>query len=459
LNNRSNGQNNNNNNGNNGNNHPCQRTGAVNYLNFEEDYEYNYENEEEWYKEDDEEFETYIVTIHSRSAPYDKNNKNKCPKFSESRKEEELRAPFTQQTTTFTQPIEADTSMTDAPPSKRKVKTKLVPASIENVNEFDIAKYISNLLCGLSIGQASAQLPVYCKGLMQSVRRKREKIENNYIGENYYGDSNSENNTPTTAAKCEFYIKNQSVIIVIDSGAAVSIMTKAMMNSLGLKIQNSSDYVIRTANGTKIHSLREIKDLPLTIKGLIVKTSVQVIDSTDSIFILGNNWMRNVKAALDWQGRKLTINHKGRTVTMPVVFSIPKPTRTYVYNSEESEEEYEYEELKETPIYYSDFLSDEDLEFNPWEDEVSPTYTLEEENLKEKENPALFLIQAEIYKGEKANSNLHLRPLEYNQQIQFQQLFKDYADICAQSQIEIGRTNITKHCIITQDAVPISQSP
>jgi hypothetical protein len=47
LNNRSNGQNSNNNNGNNGNNRPRQRTGAVNYLNFEEDYEYDYESEEE----------------------------------------------------------------------------------------------------------------------------------------------------------------------------------------------------------------------------------------------------------------------------------------------------------------------------------------------------------------------------------------------------------------------------
>jgi hypothetical protein len=52
-----------------------------------------------------------------------------------------------------------------------------------------------------------------------------------------------------------------------------------------------------------------------------------------------------------------------------------------------------------------------------------------------------------------------LRPLEYNQQTQFQQLLKDYADICAQSQTEIGQTNITKHRIIIQDAVPISQPP
>jgi hypothetical protein len=80
LNNRSNGQNNNNNNGNSRNNRPRQRTGAVNYLNFEEDYEYDHEDEE-WYEEDYEEFETYTVMTRSRSAPYNKNNKINVQNF------------------------------------------------------------------------------------------------------------------------------------------------------------------------------------------------------------------------------------------------------------------------------------------------------------------------------------------------------------------------------------------
>jgi len=36
--------------------------------------------------------------------------------------------------------------------SKKKSKRKLKPAPIENVNEFDIAQYISDLPCGLTIG-------------------------------------------------------------------------------------------------------------------------------------------------------------------------------------------------------------------------------------------------------------------------------------------------------------------
>src|SRR4051812_25496052 len=98
--------------------------------------------------------------------------------------------------------------------AKRRIKTKMVPTSIEKVNEFDIAKHISDLPCGFSIGQASVQIPVYRKGLIQSVRRRCEKINTNYIGENYYGDFNSEENTtPTTAAKCEFYINRKPVVV------------------------------------------------------------------------------------------------------------------------------------------------------------------------------------------------------------------------------------------------------
>ncbi|PKK74062.1 hypothetical protein RhiirC2_775281 [Rhizophagus irregularis] len=105
------------------------------------------------------------------------------------------------------------------------------------------------------------------KGLIQSIRKKREKIDNNdYIGESYYGDSNSEEETPTTAAKCEFHINQQPVIAVIDSGAAVSIMTTAMMKTLKLTIDGPSEYVIKTANGTRVRSLGEIQNLSLKVR-------------------------------------------------------------------------------------------------------------------------------------------------------------------------------------------------
>src|SRR5688572_3137746 len=125
----------------------------------------------------------------------------------------------------------------------------------------------------------------------------------------------------------------------------------------------------------------------------------------------------------------------------------------------DEEEEYESEELEEAQIYMSDFSgysTEESLEFNPWENEVSSAHIKNESEELEASNPAIFLAQVEVYK---VNPDLHLGPLDYHQQNQFQQLLNDYVDICAKSQTEIGRTNVIKYKIITKDATPISQPP
>src|SRR6266480_1031472 len=70
---------------------------------------------------------------------------------------------------------------------------------------------------------------------------------------------------------------------------------------------------------------------------------------------------------------------------------------------------------------------------------------------------AVYLAQAQLEEEEK--NDLHLGPLDLHQQQLFQQTLKDYIDICAKSQTEIGRTNIIKHRIITGDAAPIAQPP
>ncbi|PKB92462.1 hypothetical protein RhiirA5_444582, partial [Rhizophagus irregularis] len=195
---------------NNNNNRPRQRASVtpINYADDEAEIYYDeYENEykEEWEEKD--EYEAYVTT-RFRSVLYEISSpRRKRTRFSESRKEDQLR---TQPIPPVTSSTSMDMNATTETSTKKKVRTKKVSAPIKNVNKFDIAKYISDLPCGLSIGQTTAQLPVYRKGLIQSMRRKREKIDNNnYIGESYYGDFNSEEETPTTAAKCEFHINQQ----------------------------------------------------------------------------------------------------------------------------------------------------------------------------------------------------------------------------------------------------------
>ena len=52
----------------------------------------------------------------------------------------------------------------------------------------------------------------------------------------------------TMALRCHVNIKRNSVVAIIDTGAAVSIMTKKLMKKLGLTIQEASQVIIVTAN-------------------------------------------------------------------------------------------------------------------------------------------------------------------------------------------------------------------
>ncbi|HVI20426.1 MAG TPA: hypothetical protein VM660_00015, partial [Bacillus sp. (in: firmicutes)] len=96
----------------------------------------------------------------------------------------------------------------------KKIKRKLQPAPIEQVTEFDVAKYISNLPAGLNVGQAAHLIPKYRAGLAASVRRTRNKDKE---ADAKYVDANEHK---TTAMKCEILVGREAVTAIIDSGAA-----------------------------------------------------------------------------------------------------------------------------------------------------------------------------------------------------------------------------------------------
>ena len=91
------------------------------------------------------------------------------------------------------QPSTSQPERTSTPATTvRKPRRKLLPAPIESLNEFQVADYLRDLPCGLSVGQAAHEIPKYRAGLNRAVRRTREKDVN--LVDN--------DNTCTSAAKC-----------------------------------------------------------------------------------------------------------------------------------------------------------------------------------------------------------------------------------------------------------------
>ena len=118
---------------------------------------------------------------------------------------------------------------------------------------------------------------------------------------------------------------------------------------------------------------------------------------------------------------------------------------------EDSEDDND-ENYEKINICYSDidFSSEDNLEYNPW---------IEGEQYEG--NPAIFLAEKEQANEQNQEWNLekdlHVGPLDHHQQTLFLKVIDENADICAASQMDIGRTNILKHEINTGNNSPIAK--
>src|ERR1044071_7410534 len=84
------------------------------------------------------------------------------------------------------------------------------------------------------------------------------------------------------------------------------------------KFDQSSKLVIVAVNEQKARALGEIHDFPLKVKHTIFAHDLQVLDSSDEILILGNDWLNKV---MDWNKQILTLWKKGKQIPLPVRLS------------------------------------------------------------------------------------------------------------------------------------------
>jgi predicted aspartyl protease len=205
-------------------------------------------------------------------------------------------------------------------------KEKSFPVNLE--------KRIKELPCGLTIEEAMNMVPGYKREFSKNIKvvKKGEKVNFMEIPEK----------SKFTSMKSKAEIEDVEIDAIIDTGAAISAMTRSLMEELGYKIDKSSDVIIVTADGTKSRSLGKIIDMELTLNGINTIVTVQVIESKDRTLILGNDWLKKVKAQIDMDKGKINIKGKEGYVNIPVEFFVKRDEIDESY-----EEEYEDEELKE----------------------------------------------------------------------------------------------------------------
>ncbi len=115
-----------------------------------------------------------------------------------------------------------------------------------------------------------------------------------------------------TAIQCHVRIKSNPVKAIVDTEAAISIITKPLIKKLELRIDSPLKIIVVIANRKKERALGQIHNIPLVIQGILVPVTLQIIDSLNKTLQLGMDWYLMTNAKVDFEYKELKINYKGK---------------------------------------------------------------------------------------------------------------------------------------------------
>src|SRR5437763_1875481 len=131
---------------------------------------------------------------------------------------------------------------------------------------------------------------------------------------------------PPRSVDCEptiVEIKKISVEVIIDTGAAVSVVTNQFLEKLGIDIEESSDMYILDVNGRKKRALGIVKDIQITVQQKCkTKLKMQVTDSNTYQVILGNDWLINVYGIINIPAEEIVLGDEELGITIKVYYKI-----------------------------------------------------------------------------------------------------------------------------------------
>src|SRR5438094_903025 len=134
------------------------------------------------------------------------------------------------------------------------------------------------------------------------------------------------------SVRCKVEIKGNVMEAIVDSGAATNIITKGLLEKLGIKKK-------------KIKKKRKIK-IKIKIENKEIKKKVQVIDSTKRDLILGTEILAEVKGKINFEKNELKIEYNGKEIRTPIFYNRKKLEVQEYQDFEDEFEEYEEEDLE-----------------------------------------------------------------------------------------------------------------
>jgi hypothetical protein len=154
--------------------------------------------------------------------------------------------------------------------------------------------------------------------------------------------------TKTTAVKGDVKINGRLIRAIIDTGAAISVITKALLDDLQVEIKESSNSRLVGFDGNKSISLGK-SEIEIELGNWIIPTIVEVVDSNKRDLIIGTKSLAGMDANIDLKEKKMTLKVNNEdTIEIPIYYTHSEDLNDEISDDEEydSDDSIEYEEIK-----------------------------------------------------------------------------------------------------------------
>ncbi|EXX65099.1 hypothetical protein RirG_136530 [Rhizophagus irregularis DAOM 197198w] len=113
-------------------------------------------------------------------------------------------------------------------------------------------------------------------------------------------------------------LRKGEIEVVIDSGAAISVITEKLRKELDIPIKGKSNITCTLADGGKIASLGKVNTEIEVYKELVIPVTLDVIDSKQREMIIGNDLLDKWNANINYKERVLELENDEEIIDIPV---------------------------------------------------------------------------------------------------------------------------------------------
>ncbi|CAG8629027.1 9885_t:CDS:2, partial [Ambispora leptoticha] len=377
-----------------------------------------------------------------------------------------------------------------AAPVKKKKAEENPPQISALIPRYSIISDIRDKPANIMFGQLLQVVSSYQVDLAKSLRKTNAPKRRTRVMVNLQPSPRS------TALYCDARIHDKIIPLIVDSGSSESVVSSYLLGELGIKVERPSTVNMVNVHGRSKRALGEISDFPFSVRGVIVPVDVVVTDAASYQAIVGNDWLSNVNANINYTSSEMTFHWNDREVVVPVEFrrlqhtpiQDDRPPKIKVQKAdddeteesgteEESESEFEEEEGLEDRLFgfsedertlFQYHRNDDKIADDSDDETVRPQYNVKPEGRGEGDDESPLDFDGddpepdhEYYFDEVEESSqdleLDIGDLWDDDHDRMEELLFNNNDLFAWEPHNLGRTSLVTHTINTGDAPPIRQ--